>query len=198
MIPENLYLDNLLLTERMANIPGDVYECGVWKGGMIAGIAELLGNSRNYYLFDSFEGLPPAKDIDGQRAIDYQEKKEDPAYFDNCAADINFATEAMNLTGANYTLTKGWFNQTLPLFKSNKPIAILRLDGDWYDSTLDCLTYLYPMVNHGGIIILDDYYGWDGCSKAVHDYLSSIGSASRIYKSAENVGYIIKNDNGFV
>jgi len=180
MIPKNLYIDNLLLCRKVKDEPGDVVECGVWRGGMIAGIAEMLGNSKNYYLFDSFEGLPIAKDIDGINAINWQNDTQNPNYYDNCKAEIDFAHKAMQLSNVKYECVKGWFDQTVPNYDSIKVISILRLDGDWYDSTMICLIHLFPKVVKGGIIIIDDYYAWDGCSKAVHDYLSKTQSRSRI------------------
>src|SRR5277367_3008793 len=65
MIPEDSYIRNLKIAKRLKAIPGNIVECGVWRGGMIAGIAEVLGPSREYVLLDSFQGLPPAKEIDG-------------------------------------------------------------------------------------------------------------------------------------
>jgi len=194
MLPENIYIDNLMLIEQASKIEGDVCECGVWKGGMIAGIAELLGKGRSYYLFDSFEGLPAAKEIDGTDALMWQKNKEGATYYNNCSAEEYYAQKAMDLTKTDYYIKKGWFNETLPLYKNNTPIAILRLDGDWYDSTFDCLKYLYPFVNNNGIIILDDYYAWEGCSRALHDYLSSINSVSRIHKTVAGTAYVIKKD----
>jgi hypothetical protein len=194
MIHEGLYHENLrIIEEKVLDLPGDVVECGVWRGGMSAGIAEVLGVGRNYHLFDSFEGLPDAKEIDGKGAKEYQENKDSEFYFDNCTAEIQFAEKAMSQTGVSYKLIKGWFNETL---KRVEPlnIALLRLDGDWYDSTMDCLVNLYPYVVENGLIIIDDYYQWDGCSRAVHDYLSSIKSISRISDSTYGVCYIIKKD----
>lgn len=194
MISEEVYVDNLMLCQQVSKIEGDIIECGVWKGGMIAGIAQLLGNNRKYYLFDSFEGLPAAREIDGSAAIAWQGNKKSAIYYDNCTAEEEFAISAMKLTGTTFFIKKGWFDKTLPSFSISGKIAILRLDGDWYDSTLTCLKYLYPQVNYDGLIILDDYYTWEGCCKAVHDYLSSISSASRIHRSLEGVAYIIKKD----
>ncbi len=196
MIPESLYYGNLKIVESLIpKIDGDVVECGVWRGGMIAGISKLLGNNRNYYLFDSFEGLPSATEIDGTAALEWQKNTSGYNYYDNCKAEIEFAEKAMNKTDNNYSLHKGWFSETLPAFKPERPIALLRLDGDWYESTLDCFKNLYQYVNLGGIIILDDYYTWDGCSRAVHDFLSSIKSSSRILRSPEGICYIIKQDH---
>jgi O-methyltransferase len=194
MIRSYDYCENLAIVENhVRNIEGDVIECGVWRGGMIAGIAELLGKTRHYYLFDSFEGLPDAQEIDGGTAKQYQENKQGDWYFDNCSAEISFAEKAMHMSGADHTIVRGWFKDSLKNFESPK-IALLRLDGDWYESTLDCLVNLYPKVVKGGVIIIDDYYMWDGCSKAVHDYLSQIKSASRINKSPNGISYIIKKD----
>ena len=140
------------------------------------------------------QGLPAAKEIDGAAAIRWQGDKGSATYYDNCKAEIGFAQTAMKKSGASFELVKGWFAKTLPKFVAPKPIALLRLDGDWYESTMVCLTDLYPKVATSGVIIIDDYFTWEGCSKAVHDYLSSIKSASRIHSSPGGVCYIIKND----
>lgn len=193
MIPKYTFVENLKLCKRFHNIEGCIVECGVWRGGMSAAISEVMG-LRQYYLFDSFEGLPEAKEIDGEAAIKWQSDKEGPLYHDNCKAEIDYATQAMADSGAkNYQLIKGWFSDTLPEFSlNNEKIAILRLDGDWYESTMECLTFLYPKVSKGGIIILDDYYSWDGCSKAVHDYLSTHKLADKIYQIDQYNCYLIK------
>ncbi len=194
MIPESTFVKNLKLCDNFKKIKGSVIECGVWRGGMIAAISELLGTDRQYYLFDSFEGLPAAQEIDGEAAKQWQENKENPMYFDNCKAEISHAEKAMQLAGIkNYQAVQGWFSETLPKFNVNDEIAILRLDGDWYDSTMQCLKYLYPAVAKGGLIILDDYYAWDGCSRATHDYLSSHNLPDRIHQLDINNCYIVKS-----
>lgn len=193
MIRNDAYVLNLELANRFRRIPGHVVECGTWRGGMIGGLASILGDDREYFLFDSFEGLPPAQEIDGDRAIRWQADKSSPAYLDNCAAEERFAREAMKLSGATrYTLVKGWFNETLPKMTWTKPIAILRLDGDWYESTMSCLDALFPQVAKGGVIIVDDYYVWDGCSRAVHDYLSKHSRPERIRQYSDSICHIIK------
>ena len=152
----------------MANleVEGDLVECGTWRGGMIAALAELLG--RHAVLFDSFEGLPEAQPIDGQAALVYQENTEG-----NCTAAERDAVEAMSLTGVDYEIRNGWFADTVPAYAAEQPsLACLRLDGDWYDSILICLEHLYPRVVPGGLVLIHDYGYWDGCTRAVHDYLS--------------------------
>lgn len=71
-------------------------------------------------------------------------------------------------------------------------ISILRLDGDWYNSTMQCLSSLFPMVKEGGIIIVDDYFVWDGCSRAVHDYLSKNSSVEKIQTFNNKICFIKK------
>jgi O-methyltransferase len=191
MIPSYIFESNLLLCEEKAPNTGCIVEAGVWRGGMSAGIADMVP-ARVHYLFDSFEGLPPAKDVDGATALAWQHNTSDPAFYDNCRAERSFAEAAMARSRAKEShIVQGWFNETMANFKPAEAIAILRLDGDWYDSTMQCLTSLYPYVMEGGVIIIDDYYAWDGCARALHDYLSAQGSIDRIEKW-RGVCYLIK------
>ncbi|HTX89611.1 MAG TPA: TylF/MycF/NovP-related O-methyltransferase [Anaerolineales bacterium] len=181
MIPEKLYSANLELAGRYSSVPGAVVECGTWKGGMIAGIASLLGNNRTYWLFDSFAGLPPAKEIDGEAAHRWQMDKSSPSYYDNCTASEQDAKNAMELAAVpDSRIVKGWFQDTLPKAEFPEGIAILRMDADWYDPTMEILDNLFNFVNKGGAIIIDDYYAWEGSSKAVHDFLSKRQCIERI------------------
>lgn len=191
MVDKKTYVENLRLVSRFKGVNGCIVECGVWRGGMSAGIAEVMPD-RKVFLFDSFEGLPPAQEIDGNDAMEWQKNKEGAYYFDNCKAEMHFAERAMNMAKADATFFKGWFNETLPVAHLDQEIAVLRIDADWYESTWDCLNFLYPKIVKGGLIILDDYYTWDGCSKAVHDYLSKNTLSSRIHKTSKGVAYIIK------
>ncbi len=192
MTPGWLYVDTLEVAERAKSLHGCVVECGVWRGGMIAGLARLLGRDRRYYLFDSFEGLPPARAIDGEKAIQWQNNPQGRDYNDNCAAPIDYARKAMELSGASsYQLVQGWFDKTLPTFDPGEPIAVLRLDGDWYESTLTCLNLLFDRMAPGGLVLIDDYYVWDGCSRAIHDFLSQRKAVERI-KTVGKLIYIEK------
>lgn len=194
MVPKELFISNLSLASKFLNVKGDLVECGVWRGGMIASISELAGSTKKAHLFDSFEGLPPVQEIDGKEAINWQKDKSSATYYENCTADESFAINAMNKTGhSNYRLYKGWFKDTLASYDGAE-ISILRLDGDWYDSIKICLEKLFPLVVNGGLIILDDYHTWDGCTKAVHDYLSEIKSPSRICQWSNQVAYIVKKN----
>jgi O-methyltransferase len=181
MIPRPNFVRNLQLARRVSYLPGSVVECGVWRGGMTAGLSMVMGSHRPYYLCDSFEGLPPARDIDGAAAIRWQRDTESPGYHDNCTADERYAAEAMSVAGVRtFQLVKGWFDKTLPTLHVDEPIALLRLDGDWYDSTMVCLESLFDKVVVDGLILIDDYYTWDGCSRAVHDFLSKRSAVERL------------------
>lgn len=192
MIPQPVFVDNLRLVRSHALRGGAVVECGVWRGGMSAAVAELLGPQRDYYLFDSFEGLPEAQSIDGAAALAWQSDKSSPTYFDNCKAEMELAERAMKMSSAlRVHIIKGWFAETLNTFPPGERIAVLRLDGDWYESTMQCLTELYPRVSPNGLIIFDDYYAWDGCALAVHDYLSRMRLPCRLQQSRHGVCYTL-------
>ena len=193
MIPKPIFEDNLQLCSKISEVYGDVVECGVWRGGMIAALAETLGSYRKYHLFDSFEGLPEVQEKDGQWAKKWQDGKN-LWYFDNCKAEEEFAVEAMKIANCNnYEIYRGWFKNTLSSYTGTN-IAMLRLDGDWYDSTYQCLSEFYPKVVDKGIVIIDDYYAWEGCIRAVYDYFSQNHLTDRIRCTANHVCYIIKNE----
>lgn len=188
------YAKNLFLVDRFRNVPGVVVECGVWRGGMSAGMAAVLGPGREYYLFDSFQGLPAAKEIDGKEMLKWQAAKDAPGYFNNCSAEECFAREAMKLAGApDAHIVKGWFKDTLPQFPKDREIAVLRLDGDLFESTMECLENLYPRVAKGGLIIIDDYCIWDGCAKAVHRFLAQRDLALKIRLYDNEVSFIVND-----
>jgi O-methyltransferase len=190
MIPENIYTGNLHLVAEVKDISGDIVECGTWRGGMIAGIADVLGPDRHYHLFDSYEGLPPATEIDGEAALAWQRDTSNPGYYNNCSASEDEAKQAMSMSVAtDYTLVKGWFSETLPC-ASVGPIALLRMDADWYDSTKAILDNLADCVVPGGLIIVDDYYVYQGCARAVNECAVARNWMIRQYEIGE-ICYII-------
>jgi len=110
----------------------------------------------------------------------------------NCTADEADARAAMQKAGINDpVIMKGWFNETLPGANFPDGIAILRMDADWYDSTMDIFIHLFEKVNPNGLILIDDYYTWDGCTRAVHDYLSQNQRPERICTYG-GVCYVLK------
>ncbi len=87
---------------------------------------------------------------------------------------------------------KGWFEETLPGTSVQNGISVLRMDGDWCASTMTILDNLFDQVVDGGVILIDDYYYWEGCAKAVHDYLSKTRSPLRVRQSPCGLAYIEK------
>lgn len=176
MVPEVQFRENLRLAETVREVPGNVTEAGTWKGGMLAALAARTG--RRAVGLDGFRGLPPAGDVDGPAARAWQANVAGPDYHNNCRASRRDVEEALERAAvADYAVAEGWVEHTLPRLEV-EPIAILRIDVDWYEATLLCLNILYPRVVPGGLVILDDYAAWDGCALAVHRFLD--GRAERL------------------
>src|SRR5437016_11334268 len=113
----------------------------------------------------------------------YTKNTDSRSYFDNCRASLQEVQRiATELGLASYTeFVKGWFEQTLPTNRDRVgPIAILRIDCDWYSSVQCCLENLYDQVVDGGFVIFDDYYAFDGCAVAVHEFLGKRGLSHRL------------------
>lgn len=153
------------------NIPGDFIETGVWRGGATIFMKALLKasniNNRTVWAADSFEGLPKSS----EKA--YPADKGDTHYTEK---ELAIPLEAVknnfkkyDLLDENVKFLKGWFKDTLPSAPIQK-LAILRLDGDMYESTLDGLVNLYPKLSKGGFLIVDDWGAVKGCKQAVDDY----------------------------
>jgi O-methyltransferase len=163
------------------NIEGDMVECGAWKGGsaMIIALTLLKLNdmSRIIWLYDTYEGMskPTENDISSDNRInagkewDKNNKKDDNFW---CYSSLEEVTGNMSLTGyplEKIKFIKGKVEDTIP---KNTPdnISILRLDTDWYESTKHELIHLYPRIQTGGVLIIDDYGSWLGARKAVKEY----------------------------
>ncbi len=197
MVPEEEFLDSLEIVEKFHDkvVAGSIVECGTWRGGMLGGIGILLGPGLDYVGADSFQGLPEAGELDGEAAKQWQAEPDKEGYFDNCAAareDFDRAMIKAELTGVR--VLHCWFENTLPTAEFSNGIGLLRLDGDWFESTLTCLQTLFPKVNPGGVIVIDDYAAWDGCSRAVHKYLADQMAPEKIRSWNGRVCYIVKEN----
>jgi O-methyltransferase len=185
MIGESQFIDNLLLCRSAP--AGSIVECGAWRGGMSAAMAEVAPGRRSE-LFDSFEGLPDASEFDGSAAREWM------ADGNLLVAPESAARASMARSGSHdFRLIKGWFAETLPEYAASRPsVAVLRIDGDWYDSTMCCLVNLFPHVVDDGIVIFDDYGYWEGCTRAVHDYLSAQERTEPLLHTRFDVTYLLK------
>lgn len=185
-------------------LPGVILECGTWRGGcsvaMLLVQRELFGKVlKPVYMLDSFEGLPRVDYRDGPLAAEWQAGADQEKFFDNCKAaheDLEKLLKEHQFRETEYQVVRGWFEETVPNVASEisqQGIAVLRLDGDWYASTHIALEHLCPITSEGGIVVIDDYYAWDGCARAVHDYLSRNDLPYRIKSLPYNFGaYFIK------
>lgn len=162
-------------------VPGDFIETGVWRGGvpifMRAVLAAYGATDRTVWVADSFEGLPPPN----------------PAAYPADAGDLLYAIDELRvsrervmshfdrygLLDDKVRFLEGWFRDTLP----RAPIAslaVMRLDGDMYESTTDALVSLYPKLSVGGYVIVDDYGAIPACRAAVHDFRRAMGIEDEI------------------
>jgi O-methyltransferase len=162
-----------------SGVPGAIVECGVWRGGsMMAAALALLeaGDARDLYLFDTFAGMTAPTDLDvdhrGDTALASYSETLAGDHSDWCYASIEDVTANLRSTGyptQRCHFIAGDVLQTIPTCAPEE-IAILRLDTDWYESTRHELTQLFPRLQPGGILIVDDYGHWNGCRQAVDEY----------------------------
>lgn len=165
-------LDNLqfcIETALEEGIPGDLLEAGVWRGGagiLMRAILKIWGvRDRVVWLADSFEGVPassaPADVAVGDHSgMPFLAVSQD---------EVESAFRRFDLLDGQVKVLKGWFKDTLPAAPISK-LAVLRLDGDLYESTMDGLNGLYHKVSPGGFVIIDDYNRIPPCKQAVTEF----------------------------
>jgi O-methyltransferase len=162
-------------------IEGDLVECGVWRGGAVIYMRSILKaygiTDRKVWACDSYAGLPPP---------DMGRYPQDEGDYHHTITDLNVSLEEVQHNFQTYDLmddqvvfVKGFFVDTLPKMPVKK-IAILRLDGDMYMSTMDILNNLYDKVSVGGYILVDDYTDLPNCKRAVDDFRESRGITDEI------------------
>ena len=173
------HLEYCVRTVLSEGIPGDFLEAGVWRGGasiFMTAVLEVCGDrDRRVFASDSFEGLP-APDIENfpqDSSIDLSKYLELAVSLE--VVQSNF--ERYGLLSDRVVFLKGLFKDTLPT-AAVKELAILRLDGDYYESTIQALESLYDKVSPGGFVIIDDYFAFEQCKLAVTDFRSARGITS--------------------
>jgi len=156
------------------SVPGDLAEAGVWRGGAAIFMRALLAvhgvTDRTVWVADSFRGLPaPASPQDGD---DFSQH----AYLRADRRQVMANFQRFGLLDGQVRFLEGWFKDTLPTAPIER-LAVLRLDGDLYSSTLETLRSLYDRVSPGGYVIVDDYHAYEYCRRAVTDFLRERGLA---------------------
>lgn len=179
------------------NIGGSIVECGVWRGGSIMAAIKMQNRDecfRDIYLYDTFEGMSEPKDIDKNQSGKLAKDIINEDDFQKCISNLNEVKK--NITPLDYSkgeihYIKGKVEETIPA-KMPKEIALLRLDTDWYESTLHELEHLFPLLVKGGILIIDDYGHWNGCREAVDEYFSKLENAYYMHRVDYTCRLIVK------
>src|SRR5215207_1701455 len=167
-----------------AAIPGDLVECGVWRGGssMLAALTlDSLGDrKRCVWLYDTFEGMPPPGDVDrsliGQHATDLLKRTDAAGEHTRAVAGLDEVRANLAMTGYpsdHLHFVEGRVEDTIPTVAPEE-ISILRIDTDWYESTRHELRHLWPRLSPGGVLIIDDYGHWQGARRAVDEFLATV------------------------
>lgn len=169
-------LQDAVETVLREDVPGDLIETGVWRGGsciFMKGILKAHGDlSRRLFVADSFEGLPKPN------ADKYPADEGDPHHVYSSYLAVSQEQVAGNfrnfgLLDERVVFLKGWFKDTLPKAPIQK-LALMRLDGDMYESTMDALVNLYDKLSVGGFCIIDDYI-LPNCKAAVDEFRARRG-----------------------
>jgi hypothetical protein len=166
-----------------SQVPGDLIETGVWRGGasiFMRAVLRVHGvTDRTVWVADSFEGLPAADlehypqdtgEVAGLHGIPYLAVSLE---------QVRDNFRAYGLLDEQVRFLKGWFKDTLPTAPGER-LAVLRMDGDMYQSTMQALEALYPKLSVGGYVIVDDYGAIEQCRQAVHDYRDAHGISDEI------------------
>lgn len=179
------------------NVKGEIYEAGTALGGSAIVIASNKTRRRKLVLHDVFAQIPEpserdgddvharyvriksgeAKGIDGDMYYGYEENLIDKV-------KMNFERNGIEISSNNIIFKKGTFEDT---FYPEGPISMCHLDGDWYDSTYTCLERVWPNMSVGGIIVIDDYLGWSGATKAVDDFLKNKINYKKQFRGRLNI-----------
>ena len=202
MVPRERILTLVRAIEHVVKngIPGTVLECGTWKGGCAMAMARALNRlratGRELCLYDLFGELWPAHTAyDAFRGVPESERN---AHITQVPEVMRYTLEEVreNVLSTGFPADKlhmfrGAVERTLPANAPEK-IAVLRLDTDFYESTLHELTHLYPRLQSGGLLIIDDYGDWAGARKAVDEYMGKHGLNFHLFRVDEGARMAVK------
>ena len=196
-----------------AKLAGAFVECGTWRGGALAYWARAFQRNGGdpdrhaLYGFDSFEGMPNPTAADGVHGSNWlygqapQQVSAPRLSGALVGSTVNRAAEedcraVLAATGyppGKFHVVKGWFQHTLPQWRERiGPIAVLRLDGDFYESTKTCLEQLFDQVVPGGVVINDDYGTFEGCRRAVDEWRAARPDIPPLLSADAGIRWLIK------
>lgn len=177
------------------NVEGDIIETGVWRGGACIMARAVLKaheiKERRVILADSFQGLPPPNEeaFPADTNSDFHTYQELSVSLEQVKSNF----ERFDLLDEQVVFLPGWFKDTMPTAPIEK-LAIIRLDGDMYESTIDPLNHLWDKLSVGGWIIVDDFEVVPACKAAVYDFLATRGVNPQIHP-IDGVGVYFKKEN---
>jgi hypothetical protein len=197
--PERLYgLREAMSYVLRENIPGDIVECGVWRGGSSMLIARVLAEcdeDRRLWMYDTFEGMSEPTAADGDYVVEHYAVAGPDEWFTAYApldqVRANLARTGLSESRVRYVCGK--VEETVPA-TTPEQIALLRLDTDWYESTRHELEHLYDRLSPGGVLIIDDYGHWEGARKAVDEFFDGRG-ARPLFARLDYTGRMIVKPN---
>lgn len=192
-VPELTVLARQVYDADLSGREGLIIEAGTARGGSAIAMAAAKDPNRPMKVYDVFGQIPAPTDEDGTDVhARYQKISQGDArgvggdtyygYRDDLYGEVteSFARIGVPVEANNVELVKGLFEDTIHI---DEPVAFAHLDGDWYESTMTCLERITPFLVEGGRIVLDDYFHWSGCRKAVDDYF------------ANRTGYLLERRN---
>jgi O-methyltransferase len=163
-------------------VPGDLIETGVWRGGACIFMRAILAahgvTDRRVFAADSFGGLPPPNTA--RWPADRGDIHHLAAFYAVPLEEVQDNFRKFDLLDDQVVFLKGWFKDTLPGAPIEQ-LAVLRLDGDMYGSTMEALEVLYPKLSPGGFCVIDDY-ALPNCRKAIDDYRAQHGIRSPLIR----------------
>merc|ERR1719235_1551142 len=192
MKSNNKFLTLLSLANKVSKVPGDIMMSGVAQGGDVYAILFYLActnnlRDRQLHAFDTWEGLPAAKDVadagfdKGDYHVGFDAFLQNGVEFGRLYDDmLKQEGTWKDLISPHVKIHKGLFADTMPSAVSGKKVALLSCDGDMYQSTMDCLNSAAGNVAKGGAIYQDDYFTFLGNYKAVQDYRAAKGISDNV------------------
>lgn len=184
-------------------LPGDIVECGVWRGGSMMAIALALmargDTSRHLYLYDTFEGMSEPTEHDralsGELAQAQLERTErdHPLWAVASLEDVQANLASTGYPADQIHCVRGKVEDTIPGVLPAGRIALLRLDTDWYESTLHELHHLYPRLVRHGLLIIDDYGHWQGARRAVDEYFAQSAEPVFLHRVDYTARLVVKH-----
>lgn len=176
-------LVSCVLETEASGRPGIIVEAGTARGGSAIAMALAKSPARPLHVHDVFGMIPPPSEADGADVHERYERirageatgRGGEVYYGyrpdlRAEVEASFARHGREVSAHRVSLVEGLFQDTI---KGDEPVALAHVDGDWYDSTMTCLDRLAPRLVPGGRIVVDDYFAWSGCARAVDEYVAA-------------------------